>query len=274
MIQKDTMKSLRILAVATCLAMLSGCASNSNRLQYNPDKSFALNIAWSAGMRDIRDQNVEGSDAVVERLTKDPIYRTTWATYNYYNPAHGFSSGGALTLGLLGILFAPSADSSTNHIIAWMPSELAEDENDAASIMRNIVHKAIQDATPEINLSVLEESSDYSKWSGQRSYVIFENKAFGCLKEPPQTKDKSIRFCAAVTKVKKSNKTFSPNFLGRPPYESYAFAVSMDNRNGLNLVLPPSSTVAEQAFFQAVSKHLPEWAYLCSACEEKRSQPI
>lgn len=255
---KLPMKRLCLSLAALTTLTLAGCAANKPQT-YNENRSFALNVARAGGMEDIRDHKVPKDEYT--KLTQNPAYQAAWASHSYYNPAPGVSSGAALTLGLLEMLFSSDGDAARNSIIAWMPLHLASDEADAAKYLRRLLQSAIESASRDLGLETLNTGEEYSRFLGYLHITTLSDSEEKCIVMKDGRKSSN---CTAYLAIKPPEVAAPPKFLSNDS-KAYAFMVSGASLNYFKSNFDDSIDVKDRTFHAQFSSHLPEWVFLYSA---------
>lgn len=256
----------KIIVVLGVLA-LAGCAASQAPKPYDDKRSFALNIVRAAGMTDIRDHALP--QAEYDKLTSGTLYQAAWAGAITNAPAPGISSGAAMGLGILSVLFEPKADSARDAIIAWMPASLAPNEEEAAKLLRDTTQKAIVKTLSDLGLEVVDEHAS-RHFIGFTGATIFRDDTDLC-EETTQKTQKSA--CMTFTSGRDPKVQNTPDFIKNQEQVSYAFGVSSAWRNAILIKYPNPDKLNSRMFFQQLSKNVPDWVFLYSAPEgEKASE--
>lgn len=252
------MKRLCLSLAALTTLTLAGCAANKPQT-YNENRSFALNVARAGGMEDIRDRKVPKDEYT--KLTQNPAYQAAWASHSYYNPAPGVSSGAALTLGLLEMLFSSDGDAAKNAIFAWMPLHLASDETEAAKSLRRLLQSAIVDAARDMGLETLNTTDEYFRFLEYTNTTILSDSEEKCI----VMKDgRKLSDCYAYLAIKTPYVDAPPTFLSSET-KTYAFTMQSAFHDTFKTGFGNSVPMTDRDFHARLSSHLPEWVYLYSA---------
>lgn len=250
--------ALRSILLSLSIAALTGCASTASEpAKYDPTASRAWNITKAGGIDRLKDQSVSAEE--YKQITSSNIALDAgWIHSSYVNPAPGFSSGAALGITLAAALFTPNHVSTENSLIAWMPSNLAEDKQQAKELFRQLVGDAMEKGLHDLGLG--KEKPQTGEMLGTYAVVTsIVNNELGC--RPYAKGEKNT--CSVSAFFKAPLAATSPSFITGQPYQAYAFTVvSNINRSHLKVNSGPETTLDEAAVYAAVSKHLPEWAFL------------
>lgn len=110
-----------ILAVALAL-LVAGCSTTSTT--YNPNDSYALNVARAAGICAKLEDKALPKDTVTS-ITDSAGFGFAMAASGYNAPLPGLTGSQMAGLNFTAWLLAPEADSARNSLFAWMPVEVA-----------------------------------------------------------------------------------------------------------------------------------------------------
>lgn len=266
------MEKLKAVLLILLLFGLMGCAASKPYVDSgavsNPNWSKARNIVKAAGLRDIVDVSPEwlpGSGAFSGEKG-GALGATTFAAVQYLSDLN--------QLGLASIpmsIMSWNATGETDRrtlpaLYAWMPEQMASSSTEAINTLGKIVREALQKGLEETQVKppyAISPSYEIQKVPG----VDYEFKGFRVSGGMCDSEQVICRYDFPYTanKVEEARpyKGIAPDFLGHQPswlfIKKAAFhpVVSGINRKANTRPLLPDLEV-----YLAMSKHLPEWAYL------------
>lgn len=240
------------LSLLASLFLTAGCAKTA--LNINPStNSEALQIARAAGLHQIRDQEIP--QAEFNRLADSTAYNAAWAATMYFNPAPGFSSGASLALALPSLLFKNDPADSFNHVLAWMPKDLAENPKDALEKTNDILIKALEELA--IQTGFTNHKTQYFKSRGRHiTYVDIIDEQLQCSLNKGE-------FCSLTNRINMPRSAVSPKVLTKySDQPSYFFPLRKDHT--LMFVARDENLpkLDQLEMLQTYSSLLPDWIYL------------
>lgn len=245
------MKKLTTALLAS-LTLLTGCATST--LNIDPStNSQALQVARAATLFELRDQEIPQTE--FNRLADSTVYNAAWATTMYFNPAKGFSSGSSLALVLPALLFDGKPADSFNHVLAWMPQELAANQKEAQKKMDEILLDALEKTALELGHSnyITEQVK-----LGSRNITLLaiEDESLNC------TLEKGF-FCGLGNRLNEPRLSSAPQVLQKYSQQpAYFFPLRKDHTllfHKRNENLPKQDQLE---FLTSYSQNLPDWVYL------------
>lgn len=301
------LSGFRATAVVAFGAVLIGCATTPTPPPYDPRHSEALNIARAAGMDDIRDlpwvkyqeivaDKKMNSGQIDQRSLIGPSISALSVYFGNVKPL-GLSAGKAGALDFVMNLSKPNKASSQSRLIAWMPIEMAANEEDAQKRMTAIFVSAIKNAAAEMKwppgIRVEEEriQIDLAERKGRTKSIVVHLTGDSC---DLKTVRCAYAFWLGTMSAKRQA---SPAALGS--VDSYAFlALNSDygkssawtfgnSGSYLELDAPKSdvlyrdkvkarkAVLPDLEFYTTLSRYLPAWAYIyLTPANERVSIPI
>jgi len=254
------MLKMKIVIITFCLFISSGCAPKKP-ISYNPKNSKALNIVTAAGMNyGLKDVSVP-QDTVTD-IRDSKTFGAAYGVASYYSPSPGLSSSGSAGLAILSWALLPKTPAARNSIIAWMPESIGGiSQNEAFNKMADIIIEATEKAAKDLNYS---PSVIISKKGKKGFGVRLTNDKSDNCKSLPNNKPSS---CIVVYKVRDPQKTDNTaSFVGKgtswffSPIENAYTAPVFINKNKFDY--------NQVDLMIAVSRHLPDWAYIYLAPNE------
>lgn len=235
-----TSKSILFLGFSSLL-VLTGCASNNQPYQYNDKESRALNIYKAAGLEGIVDTKVP--EDVYHSITGGS-YALANGIVNYNSAAFlNLSSWSAFGLGFLSVLTSGSSDPNLNGVIAWMPTTLANNEEQAIEVMEQLFYDATKNVADKHNLILKMGPTAYG-------YTLFLlNKADNQCKT---TSDDPKCWFSWGVKLKSTN--LQPSFLNNKTTDSYFFS-----KKDSSYFIAESPIMDKFQFLKELSVNLPDW---------------
>lgn len=245
------MKKIITTSIAT-LALLTGCATHTVNIDPKTN-SEALQVARAATMWELRDQAIPQTE--FDRLADSTAYNAAWATTMYFNPAAGFSSGSSLALGLTGLLLSNKPKDSFNHVLAWMPKELAEHPNEAIDKMNEILLEALEKTATDFG-QLNYKTGNFKSRGRYITYIDIENESLDCSPQEGY-------FCSLVNRINTPRLTPAPNVLQKYAEQpAYFFPLRKDHTL---MFVKRNDDLPKQDQLEIIttySKHLPDWIYL------------
>lgn len=251
-------KSILSLSFISLLA-LTGCASNNQPYQYNDKESRALNIYKAAGLEGIVDTKVP--EDVYNSITGGS-YALANGIANYNSAAFlNLSSWSAFSLGFLSVLTSGSSDPNLNGVIAWMPTTLANNEEQAIEVMKKLFYDATKKVADKHNLIFKMGPTAYG-------YTLFLlNKTNNeCKKNPDDPK------CLFSWGVELKSADLQPSFLNNKTADSYFFS-----KKDSSYFIAESPVMDKFQFLKELSVNLPDWVAFYYAPErdsKEKTAPV
>ncbi|EIC9815894.1 hypothetical protein LA020_003598 [Vibrio alginolyticus] len=245
-----------ILSLFTAALLATGCASTSEPLSYNNDKSRALNIAQAGGVYDASDRivhraNYEGLQFAGNTMNKTLLFTSSAGAG--LDLVDGFGTGLALSLA------ENPTPANRNSIIAWMPESDAASKPEAAEKLREAFTKAIE-------LSLDELGANYVKSPGHKGEVVeirFDSETLGCpdYTENPELDWRELCFVQAQI-IEPKTPSLTPAFVSSEA-TSYRFNSKDKYRyNRFKVLLPEQAQALQEPLTRAISRNLPDWAFI------------
>ena len=254
---------IKSLVISTVGTVLVGCASKGTYEppSYDDNYSKAYNIAKAGGINDgIKDMKLP------ESYTKGSIGGTMYDSADLYttyfmNPSLGLTNWGSLGIGLLSkLLEDPSGHN--NNIFGWMPNESGMTPEEARNKFEVAMQNAVVSAFKEMELDYKYHGSNWTY--GQHLYT-FSSEKYQCGNRC------NVEFL--IYKADTSGK--SPDFISHPAKNTVAFLTGpngfmdaynnytpKDEYNWLQIFSDKVPEFPQQELYAAISKHMPEWAYM------------
>lgn len=245
------MKKIIATSIAA-LALLAGCSTVTNNIDPKTN-SEALQVARAATLFEVRDQEIPQTE--FDRLADNTAYNAAWATTMYFNPAMGFSSGSSLALALPALLLNNKPKDSFNHVLAWMPKELADNPENAVDKMNGILLEALEKTATYFDQSNYT-TGDFKSRGRHITYIDIEDESLECSLQEGF-------FCSLVNRINTPRLTISPNVLqkqGEQPV--YFFPLRKDHTL---MFVERREELKKQDQLEIIttySKNLPDWVYL------------
>lgn len=258
-----TIQLTKAVAVCAVSAMFAGCASNSGYQprSYNDNYSKAYNIATAGGINDgVKDMKAP------ENYTKGSMGESVYDSAQLYtmyflNPSLGLTDWGSLGFGLLGKLLENPAGHN-NNIFGWMPNDRGLTPDEGRKEFNAAMQKAVVAAFEEMELEYQYHGTDWTY--GQHLYTFTSDK-YEC--------GNSCNVEFFIYEVDATGK--SPDYVSHPTDNSLAFLTGpngfmdaynnftpRDEYNWLNIYSDRVPAFPQQELYAAISKHMPEWAYM------------
>jgi len=135
----------RALLMVVGLGLLAGCGTVP--VKYDAKASYAMNVARAANL-DAELKDAEVPQETMDSLGDSAAYGFAYAASGYNAPVKGFTPTSAAAMNFASWLLTPEAKSARNHLVAWMPEELAGD--DPVNRLAGILLEASQKAAHEL----------------------------------------------------------------------------------------------------------------------------
>lgn len=248
------------------LGLLAGCGTTL--VKYDAKASYAMNVAKAANI-DHELKDTEVPQETVASLSDSAAYGFAYAASGYNAPVKGFTPASAATMNFAFWLLAPEAKSARNHLIAWMPEKLAD--NDPVNRLADILLEASRKAALELGYTtediIFEKNGPKPKIVG---VSLLKSGGDACSTNEGPTvcwvafgveKPRYIEHSPEVAPIEGGNYFFDPS----KSFRSY-FMFPKEN-HGLD----------ELEVLLKVSQYSPEWLYFYLAPKKVRvgkEQPI
>lgn len=231
-----------LFLVLICQFVLIGCTTSNPVHQYNDKESKALNIYKAAGLTGIADVKMP------EEMRKSSGSNGTYALANgivNYNSASflNLSPWSAFGLGFLSALSTSNMDPNSDGIIAWMPTTLAKNKDEAVEVMMQLFIDATKKIADDKKLTFKTKPERF----GYTSYFLFK-KDNKCKNSPNDPE------CWYFWGAKLSSVSVQPSFLNNETKDAYFFAKS-DSR----YYISESTLMDKFTFLKTLSANLPDW---------------
>ncbi|GHY16695.1 hypothetical protein VCSRO163_3370 [Vibrio cholerae] len=253
------MKKALITTVALAVAALSGCASTSSNYEpsaYKAKHSRAYNIAEAGGLvTGIQDVPVPRDK--LERLTDTKTFGAAYMLSGYMSPQLGMTDWQGGLVNLANWAIGPKQHGARNSLIAWMPANEAVSSADAQGKFLSHVKVSIESALTDLgaNFTLL-----YDK-DGRLTYQFYKNE-WGCPMWV-NGQSKVADMCSIKVKIVEPLVGTTPDFVTGVQGAAYAFTSGHETAyNFVNVGNGTTSHAPQQAIYAAISKQLPDWAYL------------
>lgn len=259
---------IRYLLVAATI-FITGCAFINNSSPYNEEWSKAKNITHSAGMKQqVHDQQLPvGAYSKEGKLQDHKLGKIS-------HPAYGSTSGiigvniqpyGAFESFYWGWSVPGGSHYSDHRLFAWMPDELAKDEDEARELLEVMLERA--------SLAIFEEMG-YKSQPVKKPFSLAE-RAFKqwYLEQPDGTCSFARLNCMFSLYIPE------PTSVSQAPYYSYYsiagqpswFFASQDTGAYPRMAISQGGgleSISENVFYQKLSARLPGWVYFYLAPDE------
>lgn len=245
------MKKIIATSIAI-LGLLTGCATHTVNIDPKTN-SEALQVARAATMWELRDQAIPQTE--FDRLADSTAYNAAWATTMYFNPAMGFSSGSSLALALPSLLLNNKPKDSFNHVLAWMPEELAENPKEAIDKMNEILLDALVKTFTDLGHSSYK-TNDFKSRGRNITYLAIKDEILNCSLQEGY-------FCSLANRINTPRLTPAPNVLQKYAEQpAYFFPLRKDHTLMFLKRNDDLPKLDQLKIITTYSKHLPDWVYL------------
>lgn len=257
---KHTLPALTILSVATT----SGCSVTPTNTGYRstPSASFAMSVAKAAGL-DSKLQDQEVPKDTIHNVTDSAGYGLAMTLSGYKSPVTGVSQLQGAGLNFAAWVLAPSAASAKNHVLVWVPANLASTPEEAGNVLKQTLQDAEVKAATEMGYTTRTWSAAGGiPYFGTRYVRLFSEKNDNC-------KNETQKPCALLASARAaSGQVTAPDFLS---FKGNAWFFD-----------PTASTfpevgwnkdyvgIEELKMLLTISKYLPDWIYLYFAPNKVR----
>lgn len=248
----------KVLSVTILSTALAACATAPRSV--NPDKSLALNLAEAGGISGLKDQKIPAED--YGRITSGNLAMDAgWTAAITASPAPGFSSGFGLGLGLLTMLFPEPVGAKKNQVVAWMPTDMAHNPEDAQVKMRDIVAKAVEAALTGLKWDhgPIDLSTHPFLWGTKIQMVATWLYPEGSSCPPKELKGKHCILTVGI--LKPSLAKHSPTVIGGASQANFFFEGSDSGSGFIRASNANDSAIDTPRLYATIAKHLPTWAY-------------
>ncbi|MBA55350.1 MAG: hypothetical protein CMK89_12920 [Pseudomonadales bacterium] len=257
---------LRQCLLAIALFVTVGCSTPPN--SYNPNESYALNVARAAGI-DAKLKDTELPKDTISNITESSGFGFALAASGYNAPIPGFSPSQMAGMNFTAWLLAPEADSARNSMIAWMPEEAAKPSPKEA--LADLLLNAASQGVRDLGYSPVQEiAKGGTDKTGIGIYVTGRNDDI-C-----QDNQYGKSNCWISFAIRDAELTSQPSIIGKDQSRVWFFDPSANVYS--RFVFPKDHPgFNELELLVAISKHLPEWIYFYVAPKKVfvgKDQPI
>jgi len=163
--------------------------------------------------------------------------------------------------------FRPHQQTDSNILFAWVPDYLADDRNGARTALSSAAFGAMEDAAYDLELYAVPGSRNELENGGGLDYlyssVFIEDAAIGCPNwiDSGENLDLTCVMESAVQRSSTGSRP-TPHFLNHEEL-GYSFYGDHEWRvSTLDVFLPPKTNIDEHELLLAISKNLPQWAFI------------
>jgi hypothetical protein len=264
----------KLLIIGAALMLLASCQKHfeEEHLKYDATKSKALNIALLTGLTTVENGPIVDSEPVGHSSNGGQGAAMTAGAFDLLTGGGGLG----LTTAFLFKIYQPEWE---NHVFAWMPQDMAKDEAEAASVMCNIMYKAVKKVSPN-NGKVIQDKPCYNfrAWSDAKGalvrYISSEDvyTSFNPQVEVPDVVPASflINTPSYYWSYMKTSSDTSPHIRINTFYEEVALTVSLRRFERLRMKLSEveRNNIIAQTYVD-LSSNLPPWVYIYIAPNPK-----
>jgi outer membrane lipoprotein SlyB len=243
-----------ILTVAAAALVLQACASSGPRSGYEglPSDSRAYRIAQAAGIEDVRDVELPGSENL--SMAGPNLFNSASAggVVGALAPAAGLTS---ISSGALGLLSGMATQRATpSRLIAWVPTTLAPTPHEAADLVVQYIREA--DIPGIWNQTVVDAEMLPPIPSSDGEDLRYPIKHPDCMTET------SCQYWLSQLRYK-----YEPNVLppkSEPQADSSFIVMNFPGNSYYSNTLgnPPVPKFPDIDVISEISRRLPEWIYL------------
>lgn len=169
------MKKTTLLLSISAFALMAGCAGNQpkpneNVSNYQPEHSMGMNILKAGGVKSLYDfkdtevdsnlyQQIQRENSSEHAMVRGVAVGAAAEAASMISGTGTFSGGvfwdnfdmkGIAGATLLASLTSPKHPMSRNHIVMWVPEDLAKTESEAKKVVSGIVFYALKNSTPNM----------------------------------------------------------------------------------------------------------------------------
>lgn len=235
--------------------IVSGCTLKPQPYQYNHSESQALNIYKAAGLTGLTDTKI--TDGVYQSVKSGRGYALANGIVNYNSATFlNLSPWTAFSFGFLNILTSGNTDPKSDGIIAWMPTYLAKDKDEAKDVMNKLFYEAILKITQNKQFILKKEPILY----GYTLLLISDPKSKCQISSKKQS-------CNLTFGYKFKSPETKPSFLHNKTKNSYFFYKSDSRYFTTN-----SFIIDKFEFLKELSLNLPEWVAFYLAPEKESNK--
>jgi hypothetical protein len=250
------MKALMKLLPMAAAILFTGCASIMDRqFAYQHDHSKAYNVARAGDLFEgIKDTAVPIGQS---QALSNAVLTTGYAGANFLNPQLGMSNWTIGGLSLLDSFLAPDSHSERNSLLAWMPIDMADSDEEAQAVMLEAVKQSSIAALGQLGI---ENKSIYST----EEFVSIDilNESWGCY-DFKAYKERGANRCRIKIYIFEPFKHKTPDFVSESRDEIWKFRANHKyDYNRIHFDIDEGSDVPTDQIYQQISKLLPSWAYL------------
>jgi len=256
----------RLIQVAALTLLVAGCSTTSPK--YNPQDSYALNVARTAGISAKLEYRALPKDTV-SSITDSAGFGFAIAASGYNAPLPGVTGSQMAGMNFAAWILAPEADSARNSLIAWMPTKVAKGSPKEA--LADLLLEAASQGIRDLGyIPVQEIAKNGTDKTGIGIYITHRND--GICQDNQQGKSN----CWISFAIRDAERTATPAILPGSQGQSWFFDPSANVYS--RFVFPGGHPgFNELELLIATSKHLPEWIYFYVAPKKVfigKDQPI
>lgn len=253
------MRKLRVVAIVAASIGLAACATGPYK--YKDYDSFALNLANAGNVQGVSDQRISQEEA--DNLNNNTYLIDSVLTGSIANsPPPGFSNGFSIGLGIATMLLSPTTYKSGayNQLVAWMPKAEARSIEDSQNQFESIITLAIEAGLKKLDFFVVDSSSSYGRNDSKilNFKIANETPDWNCnkLSSFDATCSLSVRISQPL------DYGHTPVAISKEDTPSYFYYASDENPSQIILNGNFDSANKPIAIYSAISKELPNWAYI------------
>ena len=275
----ERMKLKKLLLLGLAVSLLASCQKHfeEEHLKYDVTKSKALNIALLTGLTTVEHGSIVDSEPVGHSSNGGKGAAMTAGAFDL------LTGGGGLGL-MTSFMFNIYQPEWENHVFAWMPQDMAKDEEEAASVMSKLIDKAIKSSLPKGTEIIKNDVAvKYKAFSDDTRTTLFYREGSGSIN-------------GVVTEVYVPRKVNgNANFNALPSYYWSYMKTSSDTSPLIKVmpaldgdfwqkrflpefykekkITPLMRIEAQRKLLAVISKNLPSWVYIYIAPNLKTKEP-
>ncbi|CDG20428.1 Putative lipoprotein [Xenorhabdus poinarii G6] len=193
----------------------------------------------------------------MERLTNTKTFGAAYVLSGYTSPQLGMTNWQGGLVNLANWVIGHKKHGARNSLIAWMPAKEAVSPTDAQAKLLSHVKVSVESALSGLGADF---TLLYDK-DGELTYQFYKSD-WGCPMWV-NGQSKLSDMCSVEVKIIKPRSGTAPEFLSEAQGAVYAFTSGHETQyNFVNVSNGKASRAPQQAIYAALSKHLPDWAYL------------